>query len=75
MSGKYAISCLGGPEGILGSLAKRTADCVKAFFAEAEAICLKVYLMIVRGTAVLIILSEVIDEMKLLNNDEVYTSV
>ena len=59
MSGKYAISCLGGPEGILGSLAKRTADCVKGFLAEAEAICLEEYLMIVRGIAVLIILSEI----------------
>ena len=66
MSGKYAISCLGGPEGILGSLAKRNADCVKAFLAEAEAICLEEYLRMVRGIAVLIIVSKTIDEMKLL---------
>ena len=47
MSGKYAISCLGGPEGILASLAKRTADCVKAFLAEAETIGLEEYLRMI----------------------------
>ena len=66
MSGKYAISCLGGPEGILGSLAKRTVDCVKALLAEAEAICLEEYLKMVRGIAVLIIVSKTINELKLL---------
>ena len=66
MSGKYAISCLGGPEGIFGSLAERNADCVKAFLAEAEAICLEEYLRMFRGIAVLIIVSKTIDEVKLL---------
>ena len=57
MSGKYAISCLGGPEDILGSLAKRTADCVKGFLVEAEAICLEESLRMVLGRAVLIIVN------------------
>ena len=66
MSGKYAISCLGGPEGILGSLAKRTADCVKAFLADAEAIRLEDYLRIGRGRAGVSFVAKTIDELKLL---------
>ena len=47
MSGKYAISCLGGPEGILGFFAKRIADCEKVLLVEAEVICLEECLKIV----------------------------
>ena len=70
MSGKSAISCLGGPEGILGSLAKRSADCVKAFRAGAEANCWEGYLRRVRGRAVLIIVGETIGEVKVLRMDD-----
>ena len=66
MSGKYAISCLGGPEGILGSLAQRIADWVKAFLVDAEGICLEEYLRMVRGRAILIIVTRTIGEVKLL---------
>ena len=70
ISGKYAISCFGGPEGILGSLAKRIADCEKAFLAEAEARCLEECVKMDREIAVLSIvikkkcLSEALRMMK-----------
>lgn len=57
ISGKYAISCLGGPEGILGSLVERIADCEKTLLAGIEAICLEESLRMVRGTAVLDIIN------------------
>ena len=58
MSGKKTISCLGGPEGILGSLAKRIADCEKAFLAGIEARCMEGIVRMVRGTRVLIIFNK-----------------
>ena len=71
MSGKYAISCLGGPEGILESLAKRSADCVKALRAGAEVNWWEEYLRRVRGRAVLIIVRETIDGVKVLRMNDV----
>ena len=43
---------------MLGSLAKRIADCVKALLAEAETSCLEECLRMIRGRAVLSIVDE-----------------
>lgn len=53
ISGKQTISCLGGPEGILGSLAERVADCENALVAEAETTRFEDILRSVLGIAVL----------------------